>query len=65
MSSQPPTPPAKKRGRPTKKVTRIRQNISVSPDIIKKAKKLAFAEGLSLSTWIEQMVRGRIEEVGS
>jgi predicted HicB family RNase H-like nuclease len=61
--STPTITPAKKRGRPTVKITRIRQNISVSPDVIKKAKKLAWDEGLSLSTWIEQMVRTRIEEV--
>jgi predicted HicB family RNase H-like nuclease len=55
-------PKAKRRGRPSMRTKRIRQNISVSPDIIKKAKKIAFDERLSLSTWIEQMICRKIEE---
>jgi len=50
-----------RRGAPRKKITKVRQNISITPAILKAAQKLAFNEGLSLSSWLEQLVRGKIE----
>jgi len=61
-TNQPPTTKPK-RGAPKKKVTKVRQNISINPAVLKAAQKLACADGLSLSTWLEQLVRGKLEEV--
>ena len=61
MSTATPAP-TKPKGAPKKTKIRKRQNISMTDEIIKKAKKMAFADGLSLSRWIEQMIRAKIEE---
>lgn len=52
---------ARKPGRPRQAVLKTRQNITIHPAVLKKAKRMAFVEGLSLSTWIEQMLRERID----
>ena len=52
----------KRRGAPKKRVLKIRQNMTLAPEIVKAARKLAFNEGLSLSTWIEQLVRAKVRE---
>jgi predicted HicB family RNase H-like nuclease len=52
--------PKKQRGRPTKQVTKVRQNIVLNPGVRTKAMKAAFNDGLSLSTWIEQLIRERL-----
>lgn len=50
----------KTRIRVTAKKNKVRQNISIDPVINRKAKRLALIDGLSFSTWIEQMLRERI-----
>ena len=47
----------RKRGAPKKRVTKVRQNISINPEILKAGQKIAFDTGLSFSTWLEQMIR--------
>jgi len=59
--SKPPTPTSGKRGRPRAKITKTRQNISIDPPVLKAAQKMAFQDGLSLSGWIRQLIRERIE----
>jgi predicted HicB family RNase H-like nuclease len=54
-----PTSPQKK-GRPAKKIVKRAQNICLTPAITAKAKKTAFQAGLSLSTWIEQLIREKL-----
>jgi len=54
-------PASKTRGAPKKKVTKVPVNLSMTPEIAKRAKKAAFSQGLSLSGWIEQMVRAKME----
>jgi predicted HicB family RNase H-like nuclease len=56
---------ARKRGRPAKQVLKARQNITISPAVLKKAKRMSFADGLSLSSWIERVVREKIEEANA
>jgi predicted HicB family RNase H-like nuclease len=51
----------RKRGRPAKQVLKARQNITITPTVLKKAKRMAFVDGLSLSSWIEQLVREKLE----
>jgi len=55
------TTPKQKRGRPRVKIIKARPSITMDAGILKTARKLACAEGLALSTWLEQLVRGRIE----
>ena len=33
----------------------------MNSEVLKKAKKIAFCEGLALSTWIEQMIREKLK----
>jgi hypothetical protein len=47
----------RKRGAPKKRVIKVRQNISINPAILKAGQKIAFASGLSFSTWLEQLIR--------
>lgn len=42
------------------KIKKVRQNITIDPGTLKKAKRMAFADGLALSTWIDQLIRERI-----
>lgn len=44
------------RGRPRVKQIKVRQNISIDPATLKKARKMAFNEGFALSTWLARMV---------
>lgn len=46
-----------RRGRPKSQKPKVRQNITMDPAILKKARRLAFANGLALSTWIDQLIR--------
>lgn len=46
-----------KRGAPKKRITKVRQNISINPAILKIGQKIAFNSGLSFSTWLEQLIR--------
>jgi len=55
------TAPKQKRGRPRVKITKARPSITMDATVLKTARKLACADGLALSTWLEQLVRGRIE----
>lgn len=50
----------RKRGRPPVKTTKVRQNISIDPVTLKKARRMAFESGLALSTWIDQLIRERL-----
>ena len=61
MNAKQTESPKPKRGAPKKKITKIRTNISINPAVLKSAQKLAFAGGVSLSTWLEQLVRGKLE----
>ena len=55
------TTTTKKRGAPKKKARKTALNLTLNPEIIKRAKQLAFEKGLSLSVWIEQMIRKNTE----
>jgi len=48
---KPPTKQAKRN------VSKIRRNISISPDISKRGEKKAASQGLSFSSWNEQLIR--------
>jgi predicted HicB family RNase H-like nuclease len=37
-------------------------NIRIEPDLKKKAKKLAEADGRSLSNWVTKLISSRVEE---
>jgi hypothetical protein len=57
-----PTPKPKKRGRPpTTRAMKARPSITIDPDVLKKARQMAFDDGLALSTWLEQLVRGKLD----
>ncbi len=56
------TQTAPRRGRPRLKTLKTRQNITIDPTVLKHAQKMAFSEGLGLSTLIEQMLRERIQQ---
>jgi len=62
MSAKTPTQPKRKRGAPKKVVTKVRQNISITPTVLKKAQRLALADNRSLSAWLEILVKSKIEE---
>jgi predicted HicB family RNase H-like nuclease len=53
------TTPTARRGRPKKKILKVRQNITIDPVVLKAAQKTAFNAGLALSTWLEQLIRER------
>ena len=61
MSAKQTTETKRGRGAPKKNITKARQNIYVTSAVLERAKGMAFAEGLSLSTWLEQLVRGKLE----
>ena len=48
-------------GAPKKKVTKVRTNISIDPAVLKRGQRMAFEDGRSFSTWLEQMVRAKLE----
>ena len=62
MSAKHTTQTKGSRGAPKKKVTKIRTNISIDPAILKRGQKMAFDDGRSFSTWLEKMVRAKLEE---
>ena len=53
--------PSQKRGRPRVKNLKARPSITMDAAIVKTARKLAMSEGLALSTWLEQLVRSKLE----
>ena len=51
-----------KRGAPKKKVTKVRQNITINRAVLKAGQKLAFKSGISFSAWLEKLAREQLTE---
>jgi hypothetical protein len=62
--SAPPKSKSRKRGRPIAKLRKVRQNITFTPEIVAKAKVVAFSEGMALSQWLERLVREKLQKTG-
>jgi hypothetical protein len=54
-----------KRGAPKKRVTKIRQNITINRAVLKAGQKLAFESGISFSSWLEQLAREKLTNLGA
>jgi predicted HicB family RNase H-like nuclease len=52
----------KTQSKPTAKrnVSKVRQNISINPKVLKSAQKVAAQQGLSFSGWNEQLIRSEL-----
>jgi hypothetical protein len=46
-------------------VSKIRRNISITPNISKQAEKVAAKSGLSFSSWNEQLIRAELRSHGA
>lgn len=62
MSTQ-STPPKAKRGRKPVKIKKVRQNISIDQNTLKKARKMAFNDHLALSTWLARLVEEKAGQI--
>jgi predicted HicB family RNase H-like nuclease len=53
----------KTQSKPTAKraVSKVRQNISINPKVLKSAQKVAARQGLSFSGWNEQLIRAELK----
>ena len=50
-----------KRGRPATETPKARPSITMDAEIVKSARRMALADGLAFSTWLEQLVRSKLE----
>lgn len=52
----------KNRGRPRKKVCKVKKNISLDPTILKQAKKFFKKQGRSFSSGVEEFLKNIMEK---